>query len=363
MNKIDPYNVQGALDYDKLIKEFGVKRLDQGTLSKLRGNVPKYIKRGFAYAHRDFDKFISRLESGEPSAIVSGRGPSSHMHIGHLVPLFFLKYFQEEYGCTIYIPISDDEKYYAKDITIDQVIAYAKENLLDIMAVGFDPKKTKVIMDFISIGKFYKYVAMIAKKITFNTVKGLMGFDESTNVGLLFYPAIQSAHILYPNFFDNISNILVPIGIDQDPYMRVVRDYAESLGFEKPCSIYTKYLPPLTGIEGKMSASDPNTCIYLTDDEETVKKKIKRAVTGGRKTLEDQRKYGGSPERCVVYHYLLAMFAEDDEINEIYQGCVEGQRLCGQCKELLIERILKFLTEHAEKREKYKDIIEDIIEK
>jgi tryptophanyl-tRNA synthetase len=359
--RITAYEVSGRVDYERIIEEFGVKKLESEIITKLK-NPSFLFTRGIAFAHRDFDKFVDKLLSGERSAIVCGRGPSENVHLGHLVPFRLVKYFHDTYeNVRVYIPISDDEKFYAKKLRLEDAKRYAIENVLDILALGFDPKRTKVILDTRDLGRFYEHVARIAKKITFNTVKGIFGFNESTNVGLIFYPAIQTVHILLPYLMEQIENILVIIGIDQDPYMRLVRDIADELGYPKPASLYVKYIPPLTGLEGKMSASDPKSAIFLSDSEEDVRRKLLAAVTGGAKTIEEQRRHGGKPEQCPVFHYYLFLIDDDRLVEQVYQDCRAGRRFCKQCKLELFEKLVAMLKEHRAKKEEVRKRLEEYL--
>lgn len=62
-----------------------------------------------------------------------------------------------------------------------------------------------------------------------------------------------------------------------------------------------------------MSASDPNSAIYMTDTPNQIKNKInKHGFSGGRETEELHRKYGGNPDVDVAFQYL-SFFEEDDE--------------------------------------------------
>jgi tryptophanyl-tRNA synthetase len=113
------------------------------------------------------------------------------------------------------------------------------------------------------------------------------------------------------------------------------------------------------GEGGKMSASEPETSIFTTDQPDAVKKKIWNAFTGGKPTLAEQKKHGGSPEVCTIYQYFTYLFEEDDrKLSERERKCRTGEVMCGDCKKELADRINKFLAEHQKKREKAKNIIE-----
>ncbi|WP_255169547.1 tryptophan--tRNA ligase [Natrononativus amylolyticus] len=129
-------------------------------------------------------------------------------------------------------------------------------------------------------------------------------------------------------------------------------------GFLPPSSIYHRFMTGLTG--GKMSSSIPASHISLIDDPEEGYEKVKSATTGGRETAELQRELGGRADECPVYElyaYLLA--GDDDEFAKlVYDECVGGERLCGDCKEQAAELMREFLAEHQEKREEVEELLE-----
>jgi tryptophanyl-tRNA synthetase len=117
----------------------------------------------------------------------------------------------------------------------------------------------------------------------------------------------------------------------------------------------------MSGLQGgKMSSSVPESIISLKEDPKAAAKKVKRAKTGGRMTLEEQKKLGGDPNNCSAFELLMFHLVEDDkELEEIYDECVCGKRMCGTCKALAAELMTEFLTEHQEKRELAKDRLDD----
>jgi tryptophanyl-tRNA synthetase len=113
-----------------------------------------------------------------------------------------------------------------------------------------------------------------------------------------------------------------------------------------------------------MSASIPETAIYLTDTPKVARKKIMNAFTGGRPTIAEQRKYGGNPDICPVHQYFYFLFEEDDmKMKELNDTCRRGGILCGECKELLADRVGKFLVEHQKNREKARNALQDFLMK
>ncbi|HIP89893.1 MAG TPA: tryptophan--tRNA ligase [Thermococcus paralvinellae] len=357
--KVTPWDVEGMVDYDKLIKEFGTQPLTDDLLEKTavltKSELPIYFRRRFFFSHRDYDLVLKDYEEGKGFFLYTGRGPSGPMHIGHIIPFFATKWLQEKFKVNLYIQITDDEKFLFKpNLSFDDAKKWAYDNILDIIAVGFDSDRTFIFQNS-EFTKIYEMAIPIAKKVTYSMAKAVFGFTEQSKIGMIFYPAIQAA----PTFFEK-KRCLIPAAIDQDPYWRIQRDFAESLGYYKTAALHSKFVPPLTGLEGKMSASRPETAIYLTDDPEEAGKKIwKFALTGGQPTLKEQREKGGNPEKCVVFKWLEIFFEPDDKaLLERYHACKGGSLTCGECKRYLIGKVQEFLKEHQKRRKKAKDEIE-----
>ncbi|MEK6855860.1 MAG: tryptophan--tRNA ligase [Nanoarchaeota archaeon] len=359
---VNPWEVSGDIDYNKLIKEFGTSAISDDIRKRLEKAHP-LLRRGIYFSHRDFDKWLTAFDNKKKVSVLTGRGPSEKMHIGHLVPYLVAKSLQEQFNCDVCIPVSDDEKFYVKaGLSMEKAKEYAEDNILDLIALGFKPEKTKIFQDFVYTD-IYKYAAMCAKEITYSEAKGIFGLKPENNIGWSFYPAMQAAHILFPQFKNGKHMTVVPVGIDQDPFIRLTRDIAESFNFDKPSALHAKFIPSLSG-NSKMSSSDStNDVIYLTDSPEEVKKKInKYAFSGGKDTLEEHRKLGGNPNIDVSFQYLRIMFEPDDKkLAQIEKDYKSGKLLSGELKSILIEKINAFLKEHQKAREKAKKELEKFI--
>lgn len=357
---VTPWEVKGKVDYDKLIKQFGTEPLTEELklrLEKNAGGSHVLIRRNVFFSHRDLDKVLNDYELGKGFFLYTGRGPSGPMHIGHIIPFVMTKWLQEKFNANVYIELTDDEKFLDEEkFSLDDARKWAYENTLDIIALGFDPDKTFIFQDTEYIGNMYPLAIKIAKKINFSLVKAVFGFRNETNIGMIFYPALQ----IVPTFFEK-KRCLIPAAIDQDPYWRIQRDLAESFGYYKVAAIHNKFLPPLTGTEGKMSASQPETAIYLHDNPKTVRDKIMRyAFSGGQPTIELHRKLGGNPEVDVSFQWLKFFFEPDDsKLKKIEDDYRSGKMLTGELKEILIEKINDFLENHRAKREEAKRLIKD----
>ncbi|OCB89659.1 tryptophanyl-tRNA synthetase [Sanghuangporus baumii] len=371
---VTPWSVQGsvstdgkqlAIDYDKLIQQFGTRRVDDALLERferLTGHRPHpLLRRGSFFSHREFDKILDRYEQGKPFFLYTGRGPSSDsMHLGHMIPFVFTKWLQDVFNVPLVIQLTDDEKFLFKhELKPEQTYKYAQENAKDIIAVGFNREKTFVFSDYDFVGgAFYKNVSKISRQITINQAKATFGFNDSDNIGKIHFAAIQAAPSFsnsFPQIFGEITNVpsLIPCAIDQDPYFRLTRDVAVKLKYPKPALLHSKFFPALQGPQTKMSASDPNSSIFMTDKPNEIKNKINRhGFSGGQETVEEHRRLGGNPDVDVSYQYLSFFLDDDEELKKIYDDYKAGALLTGQLKARCIAVLQQFIKEFQDRRAK-----------
>ena len=314
---VTPWHVEGDIDYDKLIKQFGTQKISNDLLSKLQkitGEDHFMLRRGVFFSHRDLNLILENFEKGKEFFLYTGRGPSGHTHIGHLIPWVFAKWLQDKFNVNMYFQLTDDEKFFAKqDLSLEQTTNFALENALDFIALGFKPDKTKIIVNTKNIKTLYPIALEVAKKINFSNTKAVFGFTNETNVGMIFYTSLQSA----PCFMED-KQVLIPLGVDQDPHFRITRDVAPKIN--------------------------------------------KYAFSGGQPDIDEHRKIGGNPDIDVSYQYLRIFFEQDDsKLKKIYDDYKSGKMLTGELKSILIEKINAFLSVHQEKREDARKNISDYL--
>jgi len=369
--KVNPYEVEGKIDYDRLISEFGIKKLDSEDLDRIKtiaGELHPYLRRGIFFAHRDIKWCLDEYEKGNEFFLYTGRGPSGPIHLGHVGAWRFTKWLQDTFDVELWFQFTDDEKFLFKtNQSYDEIQDWTYKNMLDIAALGFNPKKTHFIIDTKHSGIMYPEAIKVAKKITFSTIKGAFGFTDSNNIGSIFYTSMQTVPTFLPNILKNENRpCLIPLGVDQDPHFRVSRDVVEKLGHKKPAILHCKMMSPLTGPEGKMSSSNSDKAILLSDDAKTVKKKINKfAFSGGRETLEEHRRLGGNPDIDVPYLWLQYFEFDDAKLKKIHDDYKSGKLLSGEIKAILIEKINEFLAQHQKRKKEIEDnnLLEEFIYK
>ncbi|KAH7204252.1 hypothetical protein DER44DRAFT_413452 [Fusarium oxysporum] len=385
---INPWSVEGAqgengevaaIDYDAICSKWNTSKIDHALLERFEqvtGKKPhRWLRRGLFFSHRDFDKILTKYEHGEPFFLYTGRGPSTgSLHLGHTIPLEFTKWLQDVFDVPLVFMLTDDEKALFKDsLSFEDTHKYALENAKDIIALGFDETKTFIYSDLEYLGHHFLMNAYeFSKLVTFNQVRGAFGFDGSANIGKIFFPAVQCSAAFatsYPEIWsDDPSPVrtkalgkiqcLIPMGIDQDPYFRLIRDNAHRMKnpSPKPALIHSKFLTALQGAGGKMSSSNPNSAIFMTDTAKQIKNKINKfAFSGGRETLEEHREKGGNPDVDVAYIYLTYFEDDDEKLQKIYDDYKSGALLTGELKKMAIEALQSVVETFQDRRKAVTD--------
>jgi tryptophanyl-tRNA synthetase len=125
---VDPWTVEseGAIDYDKLIQQFGSQPLTPEIVARferITGKKPhRFLRRGIFFSHRDIEQMLDLYEAGKKFYLYTGRGPSSEsLHLGHLIPFQFTKWLQDTFDCPLVIQLTDDEKFlFKQELKLDE---------------------------------------------------------------------------------------------------------------------------------------------------------------------------------------------------------------------------------------------------
>lgn len=313
------------------------------------------------------------------------------MHIGHTIPFEFTKWLQDVFDVPLVIMLTDDEKaLFKENLTFEEVMQFSRDNAKDILAMGFDKKKTFIYSSLKYIGGHYALNAWeFSKLVNFNQVRGAFGFDQrfasacsivfnlliriSTNIGRIFFPSLQCVAAFatsYPEIWgdDPQSDLrskktaaircLIPCAIDQDPYFRLLRDNCERMKnpSPKPALLHCKFLTALQGAGGKMSASNPNSAIFMSDTPKQIQKKINsHAFSGGQETAELHRELGGNPDVDVAYQYLTYFEDDDAKLKDLYDRYKTGELMTGQMKKECITLMQGYVKNFQEARAKVTD--------
>lgn len=298
----------------------------------------------------------------EKKNILTGIRPTGRLHLGH--------YFgatrnwvalQDKYNT--FVEIADVQALTDNFDNPEKVRKSVKDLAIDLLSVGIDPEKTtlfiqSMIPEIAELTVYYSNLVTIARlernptvKTEIKQKKELFGTNgEGITYGFLGYPVSQAADITA------FTGQLVPVGEDQLPLLEQCREivrkfnniYGETL--QEP-EAYLSENKRIKGLDGndKMGKSLGNA-IYLSDDEETIRKKVMSAVTDPNKIKKDDP---ANPDVCMVnyYHKLI----KNENIETICNECKQGTRGCVACKKELIEKMMEFLKPIHEKMEYYEN--------
>jgi tryptophanyl-tRNA synthetase len=424
---INPWSSAQYLDYEKLIKEFGIQRPD---------NYFNYFmfRRQLVFGHRGLDYVEYSIDNKIKFNAMTGLMPSGQMHLGNKLSIDQIIYFQS-LGADVSIAVADLESYATRGIGFEKARKIAiNEYIANYISMGLKPCS----IYFQSENYDTQNLSFVLSNETnMNKLKAIYGLTDSSSMLHVNSPIIQAADVLHTQLrhMGGPRATIVPVGVDQDPHIRLMRDIAKRLRLynvkqeQKKISVYIKgnedpgqninraievlsghnyecsanyeyraiyirnslpedrikidmilaleessvndyaFIEPSatfqkleTGLKGgKMSSSVPDSLISLNDPREEATRKIKHAVTGGRQTIEEQKKYGGSPDICPVFELYKYHNSDDKYVMRVYDECRGGTRMCGQCKSEAAENISYMLKTLADKKDESLGKLDDYL--
>jgi len=361
-DRLDPWGEGHISNYERLHQEFGIERLDS-VLPRIK-EPSAHMRRKIDFGHRDLGRVVDAVDSDKPFAVMSGIKPSGDFHLGTKMTADDMIYFQSlSKRATVYYCIADVEAYNDNGLTFAESSKTAVRNVADILALGLDPERAVVYKQSEEI-RVMRLSTIFSSSVTNNMLRAIYGERQ---IGLYLSALIQVGDILMPQLpeFGGPKPVVVPVGADQDPHIRLARDiaahYKEDYKFVPPSSIYHRLNRGLDG-SPKMSKRNPGSSFSLEDAPAAAGKVVMSAFTGGRASVEEQKKLGGEAEKCPVYDLYLFHFAlEDEYAKRVYDECYDGTRMCGDCKKELATLVKKYLEEHRKKRDSMMKDAEELL--
>lgn len=360
MADIDPWGDVELGNYKEKMEKFGINPIDE-----VKDRMPdhKFIRRNIVFGHRDLDKLLDARDDKKEFAMMTGIMPSGVFHFGHKCVVDQIKMYQEM-GAQITIAAADIEAYNTRNMALEESRKLVVEEYLkNYVALGIDLENIDFYFQSQAGNNHLTRSKLFAKHLTQNQVESTYGNAEPAKISSAL---TQYADILRPQFPEKggPKPTVVPVGVDQDPHIRLTRDIADKYQEQdlvKPSSSYNKFMRGLQG--GKMSSSKPKTYIALTDDIEDAKEKIDQAKTGGRDTLEEHREKGANLKEDMVFELLTYhLIDKDSELKRIKQEYSNGEMLSGELKQIAKQKLEQFLTQHKEKRKENEERIEQYIQ-
>ena len=362
--ELDPWGTSSVKDYSRLQSEFGIEPVAP-LVSRFKEPSP-HLSRGIDFGQRDLVRVIEAVEKNKPYAVMSGIKPTGDFHLGTKMTADDMVYFQSlSKKGTVFYAIADVEAYADNGLSFGQTSKIATRNVADILALGLDPDRAVVYLQSEEL-RVMRLGTVFSRGVTNNMLRAIYGERQ---IGLYMSALYQAGDILMPQLpeLGGPKPVLVPVGADQDPHIRLARDlaarYREEYGFVPPSSIYHRLMLSLGGSD-KMSKRSRSTLLTLEDEPRDAAKKISTAFTGGRDTVEEQRRLGGRPEICPVYELYSFHFARNDaHVKQVYHECTKGIRLCGECKQEAAGLVKAWLSDHHKARDSLMGDAEELLAK
>jgi tryptophanyl-tRNA synthetase len=355
---IDPWASEQSFDYGKLFSEFGMSEITPQLVGRMDSHL---VRRGVLFAQRDLEGWLSDAEAGKPVAVMSGIKPSSDFHLGSKLTADELIFFQKNYGAKVFYAIADLEAYADNGLALEQTRETAVSNVADLLALGLDEKNAYIYRQS-QERRVMRMAYMFSRRATPAMLNAIYG---ERNYSLYFAALTQVGDILLPQHqdFGGPKRVLVPVGVDQDPHIRLARDIAFKEKLIPPSATYHMIMRSLLG-DSKMSKRDPSSTISLSDSQEAAKKKLMNAFSGGRATAEEQRRLGGEIGKDMLYEVMRFHFIKDDSLLlEMKKDMESGRMLTGEYKQKWIPYALEWLKKHQAKKKEILPKARKILEK
>ena len=218
--EIDPWASKGVENYKEICDKFGLDMID----SKKLPNPTHLHRRGVIFAHRDLDNVLEAKKAGRPFGVLSGLMPSGQIHLGHKMVIDQAKWFQD-LGGDVTITVADLEAHATRGLSLEKCREYAIEEYISNYAgMGLDPEKTSIYFQS-ERSIVQKLGFTLGKKTNLSEMEAIYGFSGDTNLAHVQSPLVQAGDIVHPQLeeYGGLRPIVVPVGIDQDPHIRLTR--------------------------------------------------------------------------------------------------------------------------------------------
>lgn len=301
--------------------------------------------------------------------ILTGDRPTGKLHIGHYIGSLKNRVKLQNTGkYDSYIMIADTQALTDNARNPEKIRNSLIEVALDYLAVGLDPEKSTIFVQsqipaLFELTTDYMDLVTLSRLERNPTVKAEIkqkGFGDSLPVGFLTYPVAQAADITA------FKATLVPVGDDQEPMLEQTREIVRSFNRTYNVDVLVEpkgYFPPkgqgrLPGLDGnaKMSKSLGN-CIYLSDDAETVKKKVMSMYTDPNHIhVEDPGQVKGN----TVFTYLDVFDPDKDTVAQLKEDYQKGGLGDVKIKRYLNKVLEAELAPIRERRQKYAENLDAV---
>ena len=221
--EIDPWSSAQSTDYDAIVERFGLSRTEGLDLPE----PTRLHRRGIVFAHRDLEGVLDAQRRREPFGVLTGLMPSGRMHLGHSMVIEQVRWFQHQ-GGDVTIAVADLESQATRGVGLREGRRIAlEEYVANYAALGLDPERTQVYFQS-SRPAVQRLGFQLGRRTNLSEFEAIYGFKGDTNLAHVQAPLVQAGDILHPQLDEHggLRPIVVPVGVDQDPHLRLTRGLA-----------------------------------------------------------------------------------------------------------------------------------------
>lgn len=228
--QIDPWGSSQYQDYARLRDEFGIAGFGAAQWQAFR-DPHRLLRRGVVFGHRDFERVADALQARDPWSVMTGFMPSGDLHLGHKMVLEQVVAHTRE-GADAWLCLADYEAMAARHFTRAQAHRIALDQYVhNALALGLDEAVAAGAAPFYfqtRRQRVQELARQFAQRVNWSSLSALYGFSGQTSLAHALAPLVQAADILHPQL-DSAGPrpVLVPVGVDQDPHIRLTRDIAQ----------------------------------------------------------------------------------------------------------------------------------------
>jgi tryptophanyl-tRNA synthetase len=294
--------------------------------------------------------------------VLSGMRPSGKVHLGnHLGALANWVSLQDSMECFFFVA---DWHTLTDSLDVRDTPRHTVEMAIDWLAAGLDPERSTLFIQSL-VPEHAELHLLLSMTTPVGWLERVPSYKErieqlhleSPSYGLLGYPVLQSADILM------YKANWVPVGVDQVPHIELTREVARRFNasfrpiFPEPEARLTE-IPKVPGTDGRKMSKSYDNAIYLSDDAETIARKVRPMVTDpARKRRTDP----GNPDVCPVFD-LHRIFTPAADREWAAAGCRTAGIGCLDCKDVLLRHLVPALAPIRERRQAYAEKPDTIVD-
>jgi tryptophanyl-tRNA synthetase len=313
---------------------------------------------------------MTNSQTGGRRRLLSGMQPSGRLHLGNwLGALETWQVEQSKHDCYFFVADWHALSTNYEDTT--KIRAWTREMIVDWLSAGLDPQHSTLFVQsripehavLHVILSMITPVPWLERNPSYKEKQEELKERDLTTYGFLGYPVLQAADILIYRPDD------VPVGVDQLPHLELCREIARRFNhlyskpvFKEPAALLASDAKKIPGTDGRKMSKSYNNAIYLSDNEPTVREKLRTMVTDPARVKRTDK---GNPDICPVFS-LHKVLSPQAVIERVDGDCRTAAIGCIDCKKLVADALTARLTPLWERRkelEHHPGQVEDIIER